>query len=91
MAAISTNIKIEQSLKEESQALFESLGLSMSTAVNMFLRQAVREQAIPFRVGKPVPNEETLEAIREIQRMKADPSLGKSYTDVDAMMKDLLA
>lgn len=47
MAAISTNIKIDPKLKQESQAHFENLGLSLSAAVNLFLRQAVREQAIP--------------------------------------------
>ena len=46
MAPVSTNIKIDPELKEQSQALFESLGLSLSAAVNIFLRQAVREQAI---------------------------------------------
>ena len=39
MAPVSTNIKIDPELKEQSQALFESLGLSLSAAVNIFLRQ----------------------------------------------------
>ena len=37
-----------------------------------------------------IPNVETIEAIEEVQRMKADPLLGKTYTDVDEMMKELL-
>ena len=36
-------------------------------------------------------NEETKAAIREVEEMKKNPSIGKSYTDVDAMMKELLA
>ncbi len=91
MSAVSTNIKIDSQLKQESQALFESLGLNLSTAVNIFLRQAVREQAIPFRVSVRTPNAETIEAIQEVQRMKVNPNLGKTYTDVDQMMKELLA
>lgn len=91
MAAVSTNIKIEAELKKEAQELFESFGLNLSTAVNMFLRQAVREQAIPFRIGAREPNEETIEALDEVRRMKRNPNLGKSYTDVDKMMEDLLA
>ena len=51
MALVNTNIKIDCALKQESQELFESFGLSLSSAINMFLRQSVREQAIPFRVG----------------------------------------
>ena len=38
----------------------------------------------------PIPSTETLEAIEEVKRMKANPSLGKAYTDVDEMIKELL-
>jgi len=38
-----------------------------------------------------MPNAEIVTAIKEIHAMKIDPSLGKTYTDVDAMMKELLA
>lgn len=91
MTPVSTNIKIDPELKEQSQALFESFGLTLPAAVNMFLRQAVREQAIPFRVGDPLPNAETIEAIQEVKRMKANPGLGKTYSNVDQMMEELLA
>ncbi len=91
MATVSTNIKIDSGLKQESQKLFESFGLSLSAAVNIFLRQAVREQAIPFRVGAPMPNDETLEAINEVKRMKENPSFGKTYSSVEQMMEELLA
>lgn len=37
------------------------------------------------------PNAETIAAIEEVQKMKADPSIGKTYTSVDEMMKELLA
>lgn len=86
MAAISTNIKIDPALKRESQALFESFGLSLSTAVNMFLRQAVREQAIPFRVGEPVPNAETRKAIEDARN---GIGLSRGFTSVEELMEDL--
>lgn len=86
MSAISTNIKIDPILKQESQALFESLGLNLSTAVNMFLRQAVREQAIPFRVGSPIPNAETLKAIEDARN---GIGLSRSFTSVAELMEDL--
>ena len=38
-----------------------------------------------------VPNSETLEALNEVEQMKKNPTYGKSYTDVDQMMKELLA
>lgn len=86
MAAISTNIKIDPTLKQESQALFESFGLNLSTAVNMFLRQAVREQAIPFRIGTPVPNIETLKAI---ENARNGIGLSRSFSSVSELMEDL--
>lgn len=88
MAPVSTNIKIDPELKERSQALFESLGLSMSTAINMFLRQAVREQAIPFRVGNPLPNLETLRAIEDARK---GIGLSRGFTSVAELMEDLNA
>ncbi len=86
MAAVSTNIKIDQNLKQESQELFESFGLSLSTAVNLFLRQAVREQAIPFRVGAPVPNAETIKAIEDARK---GVGLSRGFTSVAELMEDL--
>ncbi|WP_293729606.1 type II toxin-antitoxin system RelB/DinJ family antitoxin [uncultured Phascolarctobacterium sp.] len=88
MTAVSTNIKIDPILKHESQALFESFGLSLSTAVNMFLRQAVREQAIPFRIGTPIPNTETLKAIQDA---KNGVGLSRSFSSVAELMEDLNA
>ena len=90
MALKSTNIKIEEELKKQSQQLFYDLGLDMRTAVNIFLRQAVKEQAIPFRIGEPVPNAETLEALAEVEEMRKSPEKHKGYIDVDEMMKELL-
>ncbi len=91
MAKISTNISLDADVKAQAQALFADLGLDLSTAVNLFLRQSVRENAIPFSIRRYTPNEETAAAIREVRRMKADPSLGKTYPDVDTMMQELLA
>ncbi len=86
MAPVSTNIKIDPVLKQESQELFESFGLSLSSAINMFLRQAVREQAIPFRVGNPIPNAETIRAIEEARN---GIGLSRGFSSVSELMEDL--
>lgn len=88
MATVSTNIKIDPVLKREAQELFESFGLSLSSAINMFLRQSVREQAIPFRVGNPLPNLETIKAIEEARK---GIGLSKGFTSVPELMEDLNA
>lgn len=86
MATVSTNIKIDPVLKQEAQALFESFGLNLSTAVNMFLRQAVREQAIPFRIGTPIANIETLKAIEDARNGR---NLSRGFSSVADLMEDL--
>jgi len=49
-----TTIRIDSKLKEEANEVFDELGLSLSAAVNIFLKAVVREQGIPFevRIGK---------------------------------------
>lgn len=68
MSAVSTSIQIDPTLKQEAKELFDTFGLSLNAAINLFLRQSVREQAIPFRVGQPLYNEETLRAIQEARQ-----------------------
>ena len=90
MTNTSMNIRMDNEIKQRAQHLFAEFGLDMTTAINMFLRQAIREQKIPFELKLNFPNVETIAAIKEIQQMKKKPSIGKSYTDVDEMMEDLL-
>lgn len=91
MAKISTNISIDSETKRQAQALFSELGLDLSTAVNLFLRQAVRERGIPFVISAEVPNAETQAAIREVRQMSKSPGIGKTFDSVDSMMEALLA
>lgn len=91
MAKISTNISIDSETKRQAQALFSELGLDLSTAVNLFLRQAVRERGIPFVISAEVPNAETQAAIREVRQMRKNPGIGETFDSVDSMMEALLA
>lgn len=51
---------------------------------------SIREQGIPFKITRETPNSETLAAFKEVEEMKKNPSFGKSYTNIDEMMEDLL-
>ena len=68
------SFRIDAGLKKEADELFQSLGLNMTTAFNMFLRQSVREGGIPFEITTRVPNKETLKAIEEVEKMRKDPN-----------------
>jgi len=83
------SIRMDVELKKQAEQLFSELGMNMTTAFNIFLRQAVRQQRIPFDVALETPKAEMLEALAEVKRMKKDPALGKTYTNVDEMMKEL--
>lgn len=90
--ADTTNISIRMDieLKKQAEKLFNELGMNMTTAFNIFLRQAVRQQRIPFDVALEIPNAETIAAMKEAERISHDPSV-KSYSNVDQMMKELLS
>ena len=81
---------MDTSLKKQFEAFCSDMGLSMTAAFNVFAKKAVREYRIPFEIGAEKPNSETIQAIQEVQAMKANPNFGKSYDDVDEMMDDLL-
>ena len=91
MASTNINIRMDADLKRQFEAFCADIGMSMTTDFNVFAKKAVRENRIPFEISGDVPNAETIEAIQEVKKMKADPSLGKTYTDVDQMMEELLA
>lgn len=65
MESTNLNIRIEKDVKVKAEKLFDALGLNMSAAVNIFLRQAIRENGIPFEIKINTPNETTLAAIQE--------------------------
>jgi len=82
---------MDEDLKRDFDNICNDLGLSMTAAFTVFAKTVVRQQGIPFRVSKNTPNAETIAAIEEVEAMIKDPTLGKSYTDIGEMMKELLA
>ena len=82
---------MDADLKRQFEAFCDDMGMTMTTAITVFARKAVRENRIPFEISGDAPNAETLEAIREVKKMKADPSIGRTYSDADQMMEDLSA
>ena len=55
MANINVTIRMDEKLKAQADELFNDLGLSLSSAITMFAKQAVREQRIPFEVKRSGP------------------------------------
>ena len=63
MKNVNVTLRVDEDLKRQADALFSELGLNLTTAFNIFLRQSVREQQIPFQVTKNIPNAVTLAAM----------------------------
>ena len=90
MATVNTSIKIDEETKKEAQKLFKDLGLSLSTAINIFLKQAIREKGIPFYINSLPENSELAQAFEEAKQIKKNPSNYKSYSSPEEMLKDVL-
>ena len=82
------SVRMDKELKAKSEALFLELGMNLTTAINIFLRQSVRVGGIPFNVTVHVPNEVTLAALQEAQILSADPAV-KKYSNVEDALLEL--
>lgn len=82
------NIRMDKALKQQADALFAELGLNMSTAVNIFIRAAVREHGIPFEISLDVPNAETLQAIDDVKNKR---NLHGPFHTMEELWEDLNA
>ena len=88
MATTNINVRVDSVLKQEAEALFNDLGLSMSSAINMFLRSAVMHDGIPFEIRRQIPNAETKAALDEYEEMKKNPDRYKRYESFDEMLDE---
>ena len=72
MATVPTQVRIDEELKKQSMELFAQLGIDMSSAMNMFLRQCVMRGGLPFAVEIPQYKSEVIEAMEEARRISKD-------------------
>lgn len=91
MGKVSTNISLDADVKKKAQDLFADFGLDLSTAVNIFLRQAVREQRIPFDIQREIPNADTIAAMRESEEMEKHPERYKRYSSFGELLQEVSA
>ena len=87
MAMSNINIRIDADKKAQAQELFSSLGMDMSTAINLFLTQALEFHGIPFIIRKY--SEETESAFAEAEEMKKHPERYPGYDDINELFEEL--
>lgn len=87
MANTSMNIRMDSEVKRKAEAIFSEIGMNMTTAINIFLKQAIRENGIPFELKINTPNFETVKAIKEGEKIIKE---GKArFNSADEMFADL--
>ena len=90
MGNVNVTIRMDAELRKEATLLFKDLGLSLNQAVTLFVKQAVREQRIPFAIKRNMPNKTTREAFKEVELMEQGKIPSKSYNSVDELFEDIL-
>lgn len=88
MATTNISIRMDSDLKAQAEELFSELGMNLSTAFNIFVRQSLREGGIPFEIRMEQPNKETMAAMLEAERIAKDPTV-KRYSDVEEALREL--
>ena len=71
MEAVNVTVRIERQTRDDAARLFSELGVSTTQAINMFLKQAVREQRIPFEVAARPAVGHRAESLKEQNRLTA--------------------
>ena len=88
MATAPTQIRIDSDIKKQATSLFNSLGLDMSGAVNLFLHQCVLRGGLPFSVEIPNYSKSTLDAMAEAKSISRDSNV-KGYSSMEELKKAL--
>ena len=88
MATVPTQIRIDESLKKQATELFSQLGIDMSSAMNIFLRQCVMRGGLPFEVTLPKYKQDVLDAMEEAKKLSKDPNT-KRYASFSEAMEDI--
>lgn len=86
------NVQVDAKDKEQATNILKDLGLNMSTAVNMFIKQIIKTDGLPFEISNPKPNKELLEALEEGEKIIQEVREGKrkGYNNVNEMMRAIL-
>ena len=82
------SVRMDSDIKKSCEALYGELGINLTTAINVFLRQSLRVGGFPFDVRIEQPNWETMAAMLEAERIARDPSTHR-YHDVEDALRAL--
>lgn len=87
MSKTSMSIRLDSEVKEQAQQVFSNLGMDMTTAINIFLRQAIQYQGLPFDVRLD-ENRKLLQVLTDLDQNR---NMSQSFDSVSDLMEDLRA
>ena len=87
MSKTSMRIRLDSEVKEQAQQVFNSLGMDMTTAINIFLRQAIQYQGLPFDVRL----DESRKLVEVLADLDQNRNMSQSFVSVSDLMEDLRA
>jgi len=90
MSTVPTQIRIDAGVKQQANELFNELGMDMSGAVNIFLRQCILRGGLPFKVEIPQYPQKLIDAADEAKRISRDPDI-PGYSSMEDLKKALEA
>lgn len=85
MSKMSISIRLDSEVKEQAQQVFSNLGMDMTTAINIFLRQAIQYQGLPFDVRLD-ENRKLLQVLTDLDQNR---NMSQSFESVSDLMEDL--
>ncbi|WP_418465425.1 type II toxin-antitoxin system RelB/DinJ family antitoxin [Faecousia sp.] len=89
MSSTNVTVRTDSDVKRECEGIYGALGMSLSTAINVFLRKSIRAGGFPFDVRlDDRPNRETMDALLEADRIAKDPN-AKRYHSIKELFADL--
>ena len=85
------NVQVNKEDKEQATIILNDLGLNMSTAINMFLKQIIKTDGLPFEVSNKKPSKELLESIEEGEMILKEIRGGqrKGYKSLQELIQSL--
>jgi DNA-damage-inducible protein J len=83
---VNVTIRLDRNIKEQAEDMFNSFGMNMSTAINVFIRQSLRLGKMPFSISDPFYSEKNQARLREsIAQYKAGKVVVKTMEELEAM------
>lgn len=82
------SVRMDSDIKKQCEVLYSELGMTLTAAINVFLRQSLRVGGLPFFVRLEQPNKETITAMLEAEQIAHDPSV-KHCPDVEEALREL--